>query len=93
MFERESLADDARVPPVGSGFPGFSISHNVGSESEVDSILREADRAGGQRLRPGEKAPWGGFRGYFTDPDGFLGEVCYNACFPLNEQRFVQLPK
>lgn len=82
LFGRESLADDAHVSPVGSGFPGFSISHNVGSEGEVESTLQEAIAAGGKLVRSGEKAPWGGFRGYFTDPDGFLWEICCNPFFP-----------
>lgn len=69
------------------------MSHNVGSESEVESILREAVTAGGKQVRPGEKAPWGGFRGYFADPDGFLWEVCYTPFFPSDEQGFAQLPK
>lgn len=92
LFGRDSLADDAKMSPVGAGFPGFSISHNVGSESEVESTLQEAVTAGGQLVRPGEKAHWGGFRGYFTDPDGFLWEVCYNPFFPLDEQGFIHLP-
>jgi hypothetical protein len=41
----------------------------------------------------GEKAPWGGTRGYFADPDGFLWEVCFNPFFPLDEDGFVRLPE
>ncbi len=93
LFGRESLATDAKVSSHGSGFPGFSISHNVGSESEVESTLQEAVAAGGKLIRSGEKAPWGGFRGYFADPDGFLWEVCFNPFFPLDQNGFVQLPK
>jgi uncharacterized glyoxalase superfamily protein PhnB len=53
----------------------------------------EAVAAGGKLIRPAEKAPWGGFRGYFADPDDFLWEVCFNPFFPIDEQGFVQLPK
>ncbi|MEQ1621356.1 MAG: VOC family protein [Methylococcales bacterium] len=93
LFGRESLADDATVSPVGSGFPGFSLAHNVASELEVDATLQEAVAAGGSLIRAGAKASWGGFRGYFADPDGFLWEVCFNPFFPLNKDGFVQLPK
>lgn len=93
LFGRESLADDANVSSEGSGFPGFTIAHNVASESDVETTLREAVAAGGRLIRTAEKAPWGGFRGYFADPDGFLWEVCYNPFFPLDDQGFVKLPK
>lgn len=92
LFGRADLAADAGVSPQGSGFPAFSLAHNVASEAEVDAILQEAVAAGGRLVLAGEKAPWGGFRGYFADPDGFLWEVCFNPYFPLDEHGFVQLP-
>ncbi len=93
LFARDALAEDAGVPPQGSGFPGFSLAHNVPSEAAVDATLREAVTAGGRLVRAGEKAPWGGYRGYFADPDGFHWEVCFNPFFPLDENGFVQLPE
>ncbi|WP_020484974.1 VOC family protein [Methylomonas sp. MK1] len=84
LFGREALADDANVSPEGSGFPGFSLAHNVPSEQDVETTLLEAVSAGGKLVRSGEKAAWGGFRGYFADPDGFLWEVCFNPFFPLD---------
>lgn len=92
LFGRESLADDANVSPEGSGFPGFALAHNVASEADVEATLLEVVAAGGRLVRPAEKASWGGFRGYFADPDGFLWEVCYNPFFPLDEQGFIHLP-
>lgn len=92
LFARESLAEDAGIPSSGAGFPGFTLAHNVPSEEAVAATLREAVTAGGRLVREGEKAPWGGFRGYFADPDGFLWEVCFNPFFPLDEDGFVQLP-
>ncbi|MCQ8119035.1 VOC family protein [Methylomonas rosea] len=92
LFARESLADDANISSEGSGFPGFSLAHNVASEQDVDTTLLEAVSAGGKLIRSGEKAAWGGFRGYFADPDGFLWEVCFNPFFPLDQHGFVQLP-
>ena len=93
LFARASLAEDANVPPHGSGFPGFTLAHNVPSEAAVDATLREAVAAGGRLVRAGERAPWGGYRGYFADPDGFLWEVCFNPFFPLDENGFVRLPE
>lgn len=93
LFGREPLAEDANVSSVGSGFSAFSLAHNVASEKEVESTLQEAVAAGGRLVRAGEKAPWGGFRGYFADPDGFLWEICFNPFFPLDENGFVQLPE
>ena len=92
LYGREPLAEDAGVPAAGSGFRGFTLAHNVGSEAAVDATLQEAVAAGGRLVLPGEKAPWGGFRGYFADPDGFLWEVCFNPFFPLDENGFVHLP-
>ncbi len=93
LFARASLAEDANVSPQGSGFPGFTLAHNVPTEEVVDATLREAVAAGGRHVRAGEKAPWGGHRGYFADPDGFLWEVCFNPFFPLDENGFVTLPE
>lgn len=92
LFGREALAEDANVPAAGSGFPGFSLAHNVTSEAAVVALLHEAVAAGGTLVRPADKVFWGGFRGYFADPDGFLWEVCYNPFFPLDEAGHVQLP-
>ncbi len=92
LFGREALAEDAGVAAAGSGFPGFAMAHNVDSEDAVRSTLQEAVTAGGRLVRAGEKAPWGGFRGYFADPDGFLWEICFNPFFPLDDQGFIQLP-
>lgn len=78
LFGRESLAEDAQVCSEGSGFPGFALAHNVATEADVEITLQEAVAAGGHLVRPAAKASWGGFRGYFADPDGFLWEVCYN---------------
>lgn len=92
LFGREALADDASVSPAGSGFPAFTLAHNVASEAAVDATLAEAVAAGARLVRPGERAPWGGYRGYFADPDGFLWEVCFNPFFAMDETGAVRLP-
>lgn len=93
LFQRDALAEDANVPSAGSGFQGFTLAHNVESEAAVSKTLEHAVAAGARLARPGEKVFWGGFRGYFADPDGFLWEVCCNPFFPLDAQGRVQLPE
>ena len=92
LFQRAALAADANVAPAGSGFPGFTLAHNVDSESAVDRLLAEAAAVGATIVQPAGKVFWGGYRGYFADPDGFLWEVCWNPFFPLDEQGTVCLP-
>lgn len=81
LYGREALAEDAGVPPEGSGFSGFSLAHNVASEEEVDALLRRAVEAGATLVKQPEKVFWGGYRGYFADPDGHLWEVAHNPHF------------
>ena len=81
LFPREALAEDANVAAPGSGFPGFTLAHNVESEAAVLGTLAEAVAAGATLVRPADKVFWGGFRGYFADPDGFLWEIAHNPHF------------
>jgi uncharacterized protein len=83
LYPREALAEDALVPAEGSGFRGFTLAHNVASKAEVDRTLAEAVRAGAKLLKPGQDVFWGGYSGYFADPDGFLWEVAWNPHFKL----------
>ncbi|MEX2534641.1 MAG: VOC family protein [Trueperaceae bacterium] len=82
LYPSEELAGDAGVPAQGSGFGGIVLAHNVRSEAEVNEVLRDAERAGGKIVKAGERAFWGGYSGYFSDPDGFLWEVAWNPGFP-----------
>ena len=81
LYSREALAEDATVSSQGSGFEGFTISHNVSSESEVDAVLMQAREAGATLVKPAQKVFWGGYSGYFKDPDGHLWEVAHNPHF------------
>jgi hypothetical protein len=92
LFPRANLAEDANVPAAGSGFSGFTLAHNVTSEAAVQTLLDEAVAAGATLAQPAGKVFWGGFRGYFADPDGFLWEVCYNPFIPLDADGFICLP-
>ena len=81
LYNRKSLAEDATVSPEGSGFTGFTLSHNVASESEVDQTIEQAVSVGAKLVKPPQKVFWGGYSGYFKDPDGYLWEVAYNPHF------------
>lgn len=78
LYGREALAGDATVPADGGGFGGFTLSHNLASEAEVDAVMDEAKAAGAAIVKPAQKADWGGYHGYFRDPDGHLWEIAYN---------------
>jgi uncharacterized protein len=82
LYPRDLLAADAGVPAEGSGFRGFTLAHNVRSAAEVDRLLAEVAAAGGRLVKPGGRADWGGYTGYFADPDGVLWEVAWNPQFP-----------
>ncbi|OLP18637.1 glyoxalase [Leptolyngbya sp. 'hensonii'] len=83
LYPYESLAADAQVPATGSGFRGFSLAHNVKSPAEVERVLQQAKAAGATIVKPGQDTDWGGYSGYFTDPDGYLWEVAWNPHFDL----------
>ncbi len=78
LFGRAALAEDANLAPHGEGFSGFSLAHNVRKKEEVDTVLAEAEAAGGKILKRGQEAFWGGYTGYFSDPDGHVWEVAWN---------------
>ena len=82
LYPRQLLAADAGVSPDGLGFPGFALAHNVRSRAEADRLLEDVTRAGGRVVKPAQPADWGGYSGYFADPDGFLWEVAWNPKFP-----------
>ncbi|MBW6391098.1 MULTISPECIES: VOC family protein [Halomonadaceae] len=78
LYGREALAEDAGVSAEGSGFAGIALAHNLASEAEVDELLEQAVAAGATLVKPGQKVFWGGYSGYFADPDGYLWEVAHN---------------
>jgi len=82
LYPRHLLAADAGLAPTGSGFPGFALAHNVRSRADADRLLEEAEAAGGRIVKPAQPTDWGGYAGYFADPDGYLWEVAWNPKFP-----------
>jgi len=83
LFPRNELAKDAQVDEAGTGFRGFSLAHNVSSKEDVDKVLKQAEQAGARIVKTAQDAEWGGYSGYFADPDGFLWEVAWNPGFDL----------
>ena len=80
------------MPEAGSGFTGVTLAINLESEPAVDAGLAEAVAAGATLTKPGTKAPWGGYSGYFADPDGYLWELAFNPYFPISPEGILQLP-
>jgi predicted lactoylglutathione lyase len=93
LYRRKLLADDANIPSEGSGFGGVTLARNVGSKAKVDAALGVAKKAGATILKPAQQAFWGGYSGYFTDPDGHPWEVAYNPHWKLDADGRVVLPK
>lgn len=88
LYPRTALAADAGVSDAGlsgagNGFPGFALAHNVSSKAAVDATLQHAEAAGARLVKPAQDAEWGGYSGYFADPDGFLWEVAWNPHLDL----------
>lgn len=81
LYGREALAQDAKVEADSGGLSGFSMAHNVSSEQEVDEVMAQAEQAGAVVTKPAQKTDWGGYAGYFSDPDGHLWEVAHNPFF------------
>jgi catechol 2,3-dioxygenase-like lactoylglutathione lyase family enzyme len=81
LYGREALAADVTVLPEGNGFESFTLAHNVHSEAEVDEIVTQAVEAGATLVKKPQKVFWGGYSGYFKDPDGHLWEVAHNPHF------------
>lgn len=91
LFARAALAADAGLSEEGSGFRGIALAYNARSREEVDAVLAEATAAGAKLLKPAKDAFWGGYSGYFADPDGHLWEVAWNPDWTVLEDGSVRL--
>jgi uncharacterized protein len=92
LYPRTELAKDANVPADGGGFAGVTIEYNARNREEVDGVLREAETAGAKVLKSAQEAFWGGYSGYFSDPDGFAWEIAWNPSFAIAEDGNIRLP-
>ncbi len=78
LYSRDALAEDAMVSREGAGFNCFALVYNVASEKEVDETIAHALSVGATLAKAAQKVVWGGYSGYFKDPDGHLWEVAHN---------------
>jgi catechol 2,3-dioxygenase-like lactoylglutathione lyase family enzyme len=93
LWARTKVADDAGVPPAGTdGFGGITLAHNVRSRAEVDEIMAAATRAGAAVTQPARETFYGGYAGFFADPDGHIWEIAHNPGFTLAADGSLTVP-
>lgn len=85
LWPRESIARDAGISPGNRSATEFALAHNVPSREEVDGVMEQARRAGAAVVKPAGDTFWGGYAGYFQDPDGHLWEVAWNPHWRIEQ--------
>ena len=91
LWSRPELTADAGVADAGATFSGMALAYNARSREEVDAVLAEAVAAGGVLARAAHATSWGGYSGYFADPDGHLWEVAHNPFWTIAEDGAIRL--
>jgi catechol 2,3-dioxygenase-like lactoylglutathione lyase family enzyme len=94
LYPFDKLAEDAGPAYAHAKRPlfgGITLAHNVRTKTEVDSLLQQAERAGARIVKPAQDTFWGGYSGYFADPDGYLWEIAYGA-FPIRADGSLEIP-
>ncbi len=86
LYPRNLLAEDITVSAEGTGFSGITLAHNAKSIEEVDAVLSKAEKAGAKIIKKAQNVFWGGYSGYFADPDGHLWEVAWNPMISFDEK-------
>lgn len=79
LWDLESFTAEVGAPRTGAGVTPLTIAHNVASDAAVDDVLRTAGDAGAQEVWPAQRREWGGYSGYFADPDGYRWEVAHTG--------------
>jgi predicted lactoylglutathione lyase len=92
LWGRDEQIKDAGAGGMWTGNGGIVIAQNVGSEAKVDAIMSRAESAGARILKPATKTFWGGYNGYFADPDGHVWEIAHNPFWQLDKDGRVTLP-
>jgi uncharacterized protein len=85
IWPRANIAYDAGIPLGPSSATELTLGHNVASKTEVVAVMEQASKAGAVIVKPAQDAFWGGYAGYFKDPDGHLWEVAWNPQWELAE--------
>ena len=93
LWVGDAQRDDANPAELWTGNGGIVVARNVGSAAEVDAAMAKAEAAGARILKQATKTPWGGYNGYFADPDGHVWEVAFNPHWPLGEDGRIELPE
>ncbi|WP_421723003.1 VOC family protein [Bauldia sp.] len=91
LWPRRSLADEIGIADDGAAFSGLAIAYNTRSRDEVDQVLKQAEGAGARILKPASDVFWGGYSGYFADPDGHPWEVAWNPTWPIAQDGQMHL--
>ncbi len=93
LYSREALAEDAQLPDAKpqAKFGGIAIAYNARDKAEVDRVLKDAVAVGATLLKPAHDAFWGGYSGYFADPDGHPWEVAFNPHWQLQKDGSLRL--
>src|ERR1700739_1826200 len=89
LYRREAFATDFQIDPQSFGNAAIALSHNVRTRSEVDPLMERAQPAVAKILKPAKEALWGGYSGYFADPDGIAWEIAWNPFWQLAEDGSV----
>ena len=93
LFGHAALAADAQIQDAAlPAYRGVSLAQNLRSEAQVDAVMAAAVAAGARKVKPAQKTFWGGYAGYFTDPDGHLWEIAHNPFWPLDAAGKLTLP-
>ena len=93
LFGRDPLQEDAAAGNLWTGNGGIAVAMNYASEAEVDAMMAKVGAEGARILKPAQKVFWGGYSGYFADPDGHAWEVAFNPFWSVDEQGHVDLPE
>ena len=83
LYPWDALAEDAQLTAQEISFGGITLAHNLPDKKSVDELFQQALSAGAKPLKQPQDAFWGGYSGYFADPDGHPWEVAWNPQFPL----------
>ena len=92
LYRLDSIAEEAGQTPAPPGSIRATLVMNVESRELVDQALEEVERAGGTTLAPAQERFWGGYSGYFADPDGHAWEVAFNPFWPIGDDGLPELP-
>lgn len=87
LYPLDNLAHDISedIDPKGQGFPGITLAHNAASREDVVAVMKRAEMAGARIVKEAGDTFWGGFNGYFRDPDGYYWEIAWGPMFAFTE--------